>query len=171
MKTKTMTQTALMTAVICILAPMTIPIGAVPISLTNLAVCLSVYLLGLKRGTLSYLIYYILGCFGLPVFSGFQGGLAKALGPTGGCLIGFFLLALISGIFIEKSGKKYIHLLGMILGGIAVYCIGVPWFAFVMQTSMKQAFMTACAPFILIDILKCVFVLLVGSEIKKRLPR
>ena len=56
-KTYEITMTALMAAVTCILAPLSIPIGPVPISFTNLAIYLSLYLLGWKKGTISYLIY------------------------------------------------------------------------------------------------------------------
>ena len=68
--TYAITVTALMTAVTCILAPLSIPIGPVPISLTNLAIYISLYLLGWKRGTISYLIYLLIGLVGIPVFSG-----------------------------------------------------------------------------------------------------
>lgn len=76
-KTYEMTVTALMTAVTCILAPLSIPIGPVPISFTNLAIYLSLYLLGWKRGTISYLVYLLIGLVGVPVFSGFTGGIGK----------------------------------------------------------------------------------------------
>lgn len=52
--TYAMVTTAFMAAVTCILAPLSIPIGPVPISLTNLAIYLSLYLLNWKRGTISY---------------------------------------------------------------------------------------------------------------------
>ena len=80
--TYAMVVTALMAAVTCILAPLSVPIGPVPISLTNFAIYLSLYLLDWKKGTLSYLIYLLLGLVGLPVFSGFTGGLAKLAGPA-----------------------------------------------------------------------------------------
>ena len=89
--TYAITVTALMTAVTCILAPLSIPIGPVPISLTNLAIYISLYLLGWKRGTISYLIYLLIGLVGIPVFSGFTGGPAKLAGPTGGYIIGFIV--------------------------------------------------------------------------------
>ena len=81
--TYAMVVTALMAAVTCILAPLSVPIGPVPVSLTNFAIYLSLYLLDWKKGTLSYLIYLLLGLVGLPVFSGFTGALAKLAGPTG----------------------------------------------------------------------------------------
>ena len=57
---KTMTMCAIMAALMCILGPMSIPIGAVPISFTNLVIYLTVYLLGAKKGCISYLIYMLL---------------------------------------------------------------------------------------------------------------
>ena len=75
-----MTSTALMTAVTCILGPLAIPIGPVPVSLTPLAVFLSVYILGTKRGTIAYLLYLLIGAVGVPVFSGFTGGVGKLAG-------------------------------------------------------------------------------------------
>ena len=108
--TYAMVVTALMAAVTCILAPLSVPIGPVPISLTNFAIYLSLYLLDWKKGTLSYLIYLLLGLVGLPVFSGFTGGLAKLAGPTGGYIIGFIPMAIICGFAFEKfSNRRYCH--------------------------------------------------------------
>ena len=100
--TYAMAVTALMTAVTCILAPLSIPIGPVPISLTNFAIYLSLYLLDWKKGTISYILYLLLGLVGLPVFSGFTGGIGKLAGPTGGYIIGFIPMAIIAGIVIDK---------------------------------------------------------------------
>lgn len=98
-KTKKITMIGLMTAVTCILGPLSLPLpfSPVPITLTNFAVFLSIYILGMKYGTISLLIYLALGTIGLPVFSSFSGGLGKLAGPTGGYLFGFIFLALIHG--------------------------------------------------------------------------
>ena len=110
-KTYALTATALMTAVTCILAPLSVPIGPVPISLTNFVIFLSLYLLNWKKGTLSLLIYLLLGLAGLPVFSGFAGGIAKLAGPTGGYIIGFIPMAKnqnrITAIEKEVENEKY----------------------------------------------------------------
>lgn len=78
----------IMAAATAILAPFSIPIGPVPISLTNLAIYFALYILGAKDGTLSYLVYLLIGLIGVPVFSGFTSGPEKLFGPTGGYLIG-----------------------------------------------------------------------------------
>ena len=108
MSTAQMTVTALMTAITCILAPMAlpIPISPVPISLTNLVIFFMAYILGMKLSVASYVLYLLLGTVGLPVFSGFTGGVGKLLGPTGGYLIGFIFLAAIAGFFVEKFPAK-----------------------------------------------------------------
>lgn len=113
--TYAMAVTALMTAVTCILAPLSIPIGPVPISLTNFAIYLSLYLLDWKKGTISYILYLLLGLVGLPVFSGFTGGIGKLAGPTGGYIIGFIPMAIIAGIVIDKFSQRWIQILGMIV--------------------------------------------------------
>ena len=104
---------AVMAAITCILGPLSIPIpiSPVPISLTNLAIYLTVCLLGWKFGTISYLIYLLIGIAGLPVFSGFSSGFAKLLGPPGGYLIGFIpipgdlvkiILVVLAGPIVKK---------------------------------------------------------------------
>ena len=104
-----------MTAVTCILAPFSIPIGPVPISMTNLAIYFSLYVLGMKNGTISYLVYLLIGLIGVPVFSGFTSGPEKLFGPTGGYLIGFLPMAILAGFLIDKfHHRRIISFLGMV---------------------------------------------------------
>ena len=122
-----MAVTALMAAVLCVLGPLTVPIGAIPISLANLVICLTAWLLGAKFAALSVAIYLVIGLVGIPVFSGYGAGLAKLAGPTGGYLVGYLLLAFIGGLFIEKShGHPVISALGLVLGCVRVslHCTG-----------------------------------------------
>ncbi len=112
--------TAVMAAVLCVLGPLTVPIGAVPISLANFVICLTAWLLGPKFGTLSVIIYLELGDYGFPVFSGNGAGLDTLAGPTGGYLVGYLLLAFIGGMFIEKSkGNPVVSAVGLVLGDAA----------------------------------------------------
>ena len=84
-KTYEITMTALMAAVTCILAPLSIPDrSGSDLIYQSCHLPVPLYLLGWKKGTISYLIYLLPGLVGLPVFSGFTGGPAKLAGPTGG---------------------------------------------------------------------------------------
>ena len=68
---------ALMAAVMCIAGPLAVPIGPVPITLTNLVIYIAVWVLGTAQGTISYCLYLLLGMVGLPVFSGYAGTLPE----------------------------------------------------------------------------------------------
>ena len=169
-KTYEITITALMTAVTCILAPMSIPIGPVPISFTNLAIYLSLYLLGWKKGTISYLIYLLIGLVGIPVFSIFTSGPGKLFGPTGGYLIGFIPLALIAGFFIDHfRNKKALCFLGMILGTAVCYALGTAWLAVQAHMGFQAALMAGVIPFLPGDFIKMILALLIAPQIRKQL--
>lgn len=168
--TRQLTLVGVMAAVTCILAPLSLPIGVVPISLTNLVIYFAIYVLGGKRGTLSYIVYLFIGLVGLPVFSGFSGGFPKLFGPTGGYLIGFIFMAFISGIFIDKfSNKIYMCFLGMILGTIATYIFGTAWLSYQAHLTFNAALAVGVLPFIPGDIIKMVIASLIGPQIRKRL--
>lgn len=161
-----------MTAVICILAPFSLPIGPVPISFTNLAIYVALYVLGMKRGTVSYLIYLLIGLVGVPVFSGFTGGPQKLFGPTGGYLIGFIPMAVIAGVVIDKCMKKwYFCLLAMIAGTWVCYLIGTAWLAFQANMTFKAALAAGVIPFIVEDLIKMILALLIGPQIHKQLVK
>jgi biotin transport system substrate-specific component len=166
--TKNLVLMALFAAIICVLAPLSIPIGPVPISLTNLAVYFSLYFLGWKKGTVTYVIYLMIGLVGLPVFSGFTGGVGKLAGPTGGYLIGFIFMAGIAGIFIQKfSSNVLVCVLGMILGTAVAYALGTIWFCLSTGTGVAAALATCVFPFIIGDLAKMIVAALAAPAIAK----
>ncbi|MGO5052976.1 biotin transporter BioY [Lachnospiraceae bacterium LCP25S3_G4] len=169
--TKVLVVISLITAITCILAPFSIPLpfSPVPISFTNLVLYLSVFIIGWKYATISYIIYLLLGVVGLPVFSGFTGGLGKLFGPTGGYLLGFIFLTIISGLFIEKSHEKKIFIiLGMVLGTIVCYLFGTIWLAKQLDLTFLQGLAAGVIPYILGDAIKIIIAFLVGPTIKKQ---
>lgn len=166
-----MAMTAVMAAVTCVLAPMTIPIGPVPISFTNLAIYLSLYILGWKRGTLSYLVYLLIGMAGVPVFSGFTGGLGKLVGPTGGYLAGFVIMAVIAGVCIDRVRNRGIQLAAMAVGTVVCYAFGTAWFCFQSGQSVGAAVALCVLPFIPGDLVKMLIAMSVGPMIRTRLEK
>ncbi|MGI6084116.1 MAG: biotin transporter BioY [Acetivibrionales bacterium] len=160
----------LMSAVICILGPLSIPIGVVPISFTNLAIYFAIYILGMKKAVISFLIYMLIGLVGVPVFSGFSGGISKLLGPTGGYIIGFFFMTLIAGIFIDKFYEKwYLSFVGMVLGAAVLYIFGTIWLANQTDMPLNIALAVGVHPFIPGDLAKIIIVAFIGPQIRKRL--
>ena len=163
---------ALMAAVMCIAGPLAVPIGPVPITLTNLVIYIAVGVLGTAQGTISYCLYLLLGMVGLPVFSGYAGGLGKLAGPTGGYLIGFIFMALICGLFIEKWEKKiYMHFIGMVLGTAVCYVFGTAWLAYTAHMGFAAALAAGVIPFIPGDLVKIIIAMIAGPIIRKQLKR
>ena len=93
-----MTLCALFAAVICVLSPISIQIGPIPVSLGLLGVLLAASVLGPVRGVTAVLVFILAGACGLPVFSGGRGGFSVLIGPTGGYIWGYLPAAVIAGI-------------------------------------------------------------------------
>jgi biotin transport system substrate-specific component len=170
-KIQQMAVIGVMAAVICILGPMSIPIGVVPVSFTMFAIYLSIYALGMWRSCVSYLIYLLIGIIGLPVFSGYTSGPAKLFGPTGGYLLSFILIPLIAGFFIDHFEKWYMSLFGLLLAIAVCYAAGTLWLAYQAGMSMQAALAAGVIPFIPADIVKIAAALMIGPVLRKQLRR
>ncbi|MGN0771960.1 MAG: biotin transporter BioY [Christensenellales bacterium] len=169
MTTKNIASVGLMSAVMCILGPLSLPIGLVPITLGTFGIYLTCYLLGWKKGVLCTLIYLLLGMVGVPVFSNFGAGLAKLVGPTGGYLIGYIPMSFIIGIFADKfRNNKPMQLLGMILATIVLYAIGTAWLSVSANLTFAKALAAGVTPFIVGDAIKIVMAMILGMPIRER---
>ena len=167
-KTKQMVLIALMTAVTCVLGPLSIPLpfSPVPISLTNFAIFLAIFVLGMKNGTISFIIYLLLGAVGVPVFSSFRGGLQILAGPTGGYLIGFIFLALIMGFALDHFDRKLVPtIIGMIIGMAVCYAFGTVWLAKLLSLSFKEGLMMGVIPYLPGDAAKIIIAAIVGPKL------
>jgi len=174
-KTYFMATCAIMTALLCIAAPNSVPIGPIPVTLTNLILYFAIFILGTKGTTVSYIVYLLLGIVGLPVFSGYAGGIGKVAGPTGGYLVGFIPMIIISGIFFAASKKKgkatcvAITMAGMIIGTAVAYILGTIWFVIQMDCDYAYAFSVCVLPFIPFDLGKMVVANILGHAVRKPL--
>ena len=178
LKTKNLVLCALFAAITCVLAPVSIPIGIVPVSLATFAVMLSGIVLGAKWGTLSQLIYLVIGAVGLPVFSSYSGGVSKLAGPTGGYLVGYLALSFICGFVYYHFGKgksifkKYAAMIiSMIIGTAVLYAFGTFWFCLVTHTGFLAALATCVVPFLIGDGIKMVAVCIIAPQIEFALSK
>lgn len=178
-KTHRLTKIALMTSILCIMGPLaiTFPFSPVPVSLTTLVLYVSVYVIGKRDALVSCAMYLLIGLIGIPVFSGFTGGIGKVLGPTGGYLVGYLFLTYISGWFVENIKSEQIRknhnilctvqVLGMAFATAVCYFLGSIWLSY--QTGVKPAavLMMSVIPFIPGDVIKILSGAFIGRKIKK----
>ena len=168
------TTIALFAALISIMSPFAIPIpmSTVPISLSTLALYITVYILGTKKATLSTVIYLLLGICGIPVFAGFTGGFAKIAGPTGGFLIGYIPMVIVIGLMVDNFENVGIRIFAYIIGTMLLYTFGCFWFVLIGDGITLAAAISMCViPFIPGDIAKITVTFIVCPIIKKQLNR
>lgn len=173
-KIQNLTLTALMTAIICIIGPIVIPIGMVPMSFANMAIYLTIILLNKKKAFISTAIYLLIGLTGIPVFAGFSGGAGKLFGPTGGYLMGYLVLCLVGGSLLENGicrGKQKIgnQILALSAGNLGLYFIGTWWLMYQSKLNLMTALSVGVFPFMLFDIIKIILAVSIANSIKRRI--
>lgn len=163
---------ALFAAIIAIFSQLTIPLPLVPITGQTFAVGLAATILGLRYGTLSVIIYILLGAVGVPVFSGMSGGLGSIVGPTGGYIIGFLPAALFIGFYLEKFGFTKGHAIAANLIAMALTLLmGAFWLKFSANLSWTAALFSGILPFLIGGVLKALGSALGGILVRDRLVR
>ena len=166
-----MAVTALMAAALCVLGPLSVPIGAIPISLSNFVICLTAWLLGPKFGTLSVAVYLLIGLVGVPVFSGYGAGIAKLAGPTGGYLVAYPLMALVLSLVCQHFKGFVPRLVGVILAVAVCYTFGTAWFMFMSGNDLATSLAWCVTPFVIPDLIKGVCALLLAKALESRLNK
>lgn len=171
MSTKTLTLTAVLTALLCICGPLSIPIGPVPISLTTAVLMLMALLLGAGRATLCCAVYLLLGLAGLPIFGGFNGGAGVFAGPTGGFLVGYLPLVAVCGFFCARTERRGLQAIALVSGTALLYAVGTIWFTVSTGATIAAALSACVLPFLPGDSLKIIAVLTGGNVLKSRLKK
>ena len=168
MKTTTMTRIALMAAVLCILAPISIPvpISSVALTLATFVLYLMAYILKPRQALTVVGIYLLLGAAGLPVFSGYMAGISRFAAPGGGYLIGYLFLAGISSWFVQKYSAVSMQVIGMFLGTLVMYTLGTLWMANTTSISFLSALPAGMLVFLPLDILKIILASYIGRKIR-----
>ena len=172
-KTKKLVLIALTAAFMCVLSPISIPLGGgVGIGLGIFVVILTSYILEVPMSIVSCGIYLLIGLLGLPVFAGFNGGVGAFVGPTGGFLVGYIFVALLAGIFAKiGKGKISVFILGAVLGLLICYLLGTLWYMYVMKVNFVPAIFVCVVPYVIFDLVKIVIACIIGPVLKKNILR
>ena len=151
------------TLLITICAKINVPVWPVPVTLQGFAVAALAAAFGMRIGVATVALYLLEGAVGLPVFAN-GGGLVYLVGPTGGFLIGFLLLAAIVGAAADRgaSGKPFTLFAAMLVGDAVLFALGFAWLMLMagqagwidQSDALVSAFRGAVQPFIVWDVLK-----------------
>ncbi len=171
--TRELVFTAVFAALIAVCSWISIP-TAVPFTLQTFAIYCALEFLGGKKGFYAVLVYILLGAVGIPVFSGFSGGLRVIFGTTGGYIIGFLATAAVYWAFEKIPGheKLYMRLIALVLGTILCYVLGTAWFMYayakeVEAIDLNTALAWCVTPFLGSNVLKLALAILISDRLKK----
>lgn len=166
---------ALFAVLMAVCAWITIPLPKpfVQFTLQTFAMFMALASLGGRRGLYAMLVYLLLGAVGVPVFSGFRGGLGVLLDTTGGYIIGFVAAALVYWLLTANLGDSLpLKAAACVLGLAVCYAFGTAWFlAVYAKTSGPVGLMTALGwcvfPYIVPDLLKLALALFLSRRVSK----
>ena len=172
LSTKEITLVSLFTALTAVGAFLNIPIGEVPITLQTLFVILSGLILGPKLAALSQIVYLVLGLIGLPIFTGFTGGIQSVMKPSFGFIIGFIFAAYIVGKIsdFEEEISSIKIWIASLAGTIVIYLFGLPYMYYILNMVMAKGLSfnailnLGCILFLPGDILKLIVASLVATK-------
>lgn len=176
MKLQTMALIPIFSAFTAVGAYIRLPLWPVPITMQTFAVLLSGSVLGARAGSLSQLIYMLVGLMGLPVFSG-GGGPAYVMTPSFGYLLGFILAPAVVASVLGK-GKVTVPrgLIAALSGTAAIYAVGLPYLAIYLSAVARKpdalwlAVQAGVLVFLPGDILKCLLMALLAPRLVFRTP-
>ncbi len=162
---------ALGAAIITVCAWITIPF-TVPFTMQIFAVFFLLILLGGRDGTLSVIVYLLLGAIGIPVFSGGKGGFGVLAGLTGGYLWGMILIGVVYWIMTALFGKMlWIEIVSLLFGLLLCYLFGTVWFSVLNpDRGFVSSLMICVVPFIVPDLIKLGLAVMLGRKIRPHIP-
>jgi len=168
MKAASMTRVALFAALIAVLSQLSIPMPTgMPLTLQTFAAALAGYVLGPRHGTAAVGVFLALGAVGLPVFSGFTGGLGRLFDVTGGFLWGFLALAALCGL--GRTARSRAAALAAGAAGLLVcHAAGAAWYAAVTGTNWRYAVLLISAPYLAKDLFSLAGAWAIASRLRPR---
>lgn len=165
-----LTVCALFAALLCVLSPIAIPLGPIPLSLGLLGVMLTSLTLPPLSALTSVTVYVLLGICGLPVFSGGMSGAMVLVGPTGGFLWSYLLASPLISLLSHKCRSFPCALVACLLGTLICYTLGTAQYMLLTEIPLLPSLAVTVLPFFVFDMLKALVAVYTERLIRKHLP-
>ena len=165
---------ALFAVLMAVCAWITVPLPKplVQFTMQTFAMFTALLVLGGRRGLYVMVVYLLLGAVGMPVFSGFRGGMGVLLDTTGGYIIGFAASALLYWLVTAKWGDSLpVAIIACVLGLAVCYAFGTAWFLVVYARNsgpigLATALGWCVFPYIIPDLVKLALAVVLSRRVK-----
>lgn len=160
--------------IIAVSAKVKVPMWPVDMSLQTLAIFSIAAIYGLRLGTATILLYLAEGAMGLPVFQGTPErgiGIAYMMGSTGGYLLGFVAMTVITGWAADRGWWRNPFKIGaaMLVGELVLLLLGALWLMHLF--GFAEGIDYGIGPFIVPDLIKLALaagiVSILGNVVRK----
>jgi len=159
------------TAIIAICSRLVLPLPFTPVPLTlgNFAVLLVGLLMGSRRGFAAAALFLAWGAMGLPVFNpAGPGGIAQLLGPTGGYLWAYPVMAFVTGWIAERGASSFArNLAAGVAGELLLFAGGLSWLSIVTHSWQRAAFF-GLYPFFFAEVVKVIVAAAFALRLRRR---
>jgi biotin transport system substrate-specific component len=162
--------TASLFVALCARVTVPLPFTPVPLTLQNFGVLTVGLLLGSRRGFAALALYLVEGAFGLPVFSPaiLGGGITHLLGPTGGFLMAYPLVAFVAGYIYEHSSRRFAWAaVSAVAAELVLFAGGLSWLA-VLTHSVSLALRYGLYWFVFAEVIKVLMAAAVSTRWHRR---
>ena len=162
--------TASLFVALCARVTVPLPFTPVPLTLQNFGVLAVGLLLGSRRGFAALSLYLAEGAFGLPVFSPaiLGSGITHILGPTGGFLMAYPLVAFVAGYIYEHSSRCFgWAALSSLAAEVVLFAGGLSWLA-VLTHSVSVAIRYGLYWFVFAEVIKVLMAAAVATRWHQR---
>ena len=155
---------------VCARLMLPLPFTPVPLTLANFGVLLVGLSLGSRRGFAAAALYLSWGAMGLPVFaSSGPGSFAQMLGPTGGYLWAYPVIAFLAGWIAERGQPSFIrNLTAAVVAEVVLFIAGIGWLA-VITHSWRQAAFFGLYPFFFAEVSKVMIAAAAAGRLRRKL--
>lgn len=169
MSTLRIARCGLCIALLAVASSISIPVGPVPFTLQTLVLAMLPVALGGRDAIVTVALYLVLGALGLPVFSGFSGGIASLVGPTGGYLWGFLVgtVAAATILHVNRLPERACEIAAVVAMLLVAYALGTLQLMMLMHLSLAEALALAVLPFIVPDAIKLAVGVQVGRIVRR----
>ncbi len=148
-------------------AQLTIPLKPIPVTLQTTIVMIIGLSYTPSIAFSSTIGYILLGSIGAPIFTNFDSGIAKIMGPSGGYMMGFIFAATSMSYLRQLYGDSLVKIfLYSTLGTIIIYLCGITWLSYFIDS--KVAIYEGCIKFIPSGIIKIGLVVAIMGYLRKK---
>ena len=146
-----------------------LPFTPVPLTLGNFAVLLVGLTIGSRRGFAAAALYLAWGAMGLPVFNPVgPGGIAQLLGPTGGYLLAYPVMAFLAGWVAERGPSSFArNVVAGAIGELALFAGGLSWLALLTHSWQRAAYF-GLYPFLFAEVMKIMVAAAIALRLRRR---